>query len=314
MFAGGNMCHVTFDHLIRAIEFQNKNKELTNYFYQTSWEWGRFFIENAIEKYDYLQEGQLYSIDKLFIMNNGFNEDNFIHPNVAYSELGKKAIKKVVEDNVALNKSLPSKVYLTRKGKGARAVSNECDLEDYFSQKGFLIYEVIESDVLEQLSIFYNADVVVSLHGAGLSNLIACKKETQVLEIFTGIGTLAYEKLSKSTGLDYFRVDIDYLPSTSALDMNDIELLDVKFPFINKSNSPNTLVEYSNKLSNKNNGFLKLISTKDIDLLKDLAISLEVDDFERAFKLMQLVYEARPSGPLIKKKIEEYKKRSKSHN
>jgi len=38
--------------------------------------------------------------------------------------------------------------------------------------------------VLEQIELFSNADVVIGTHGAGLANILFCKPNTKVIEIF----------------------------------------------------------------------------------------------------------------------------------
>ncbi len=53
------------------------------------------------------------------------------------------------------------------------------------------------------------------------------------------------------------------------------------------------------------------LSQKDINLIRDAALALENSDIEKALDLMRLVNQLRPKGPLVKKKIAEYKKKLK---
>ena len=39
--------------------------------------------------------------------------------------------------------------------------------------------------VLEQVAIFVNAEIVVSPHGSGLTNLVFCSPKTKVVELFS---------------------------------------------------------------------------------------------------------------------------------
>ncbi|WOT06303.1 hypothetical protein [Shewanella youngdeokensis] len=48
-------------------------------------------------------------------------------------------------------------------------------------------------------------------------------------------------------------------------------------------------------------------TSADVDFLRDEAIRLEATDLNMAYKLMELAHNARPSGPLIKEKLEEYR-------
>ena len=46
----------------------------------------------------------------------------------------------------------------------------------------------------------------------------------------------------------------------------------------------------------------------DADLLRDLALALEIVDLDKAKRLMEIALLARPTGPFIKQKVEEYRK------
>jgi hypothetical protein len=52
---------------------------------------------------------------------------------------------------------------------------------------------------------------------------------------------------------------------------------------------------------------MQLINS-DADLLRDLALELELSDFNKAKRLMELALVARPTGPFIQQKVEEYRK------
>lgn len=49
----------------------------------------------------------------------------------------------------------------------------------------------------------------------------------------------------------------------------------------------------------------------DVDFLRDEAIRIESCDLPKAFKLMSLAHQVRPTGPFIEKKLKEYKQRLK---
>jgi capsular polysaccharide biosynthesis protein len=76
------------------------------------------------------------------------------------------------------------KLYISRRYAPSRAMTNEVDLEAALSKQGF---EIIYSENLsfaEQVYLFSQAQIVVALHGAGLSNIVWAPKGLQVLEIF----------------------------------------------------------------------------------------------------------------------------------
>jgi hypothetical protein len=75
------------------------------------------------------------------------------------------------------------------------------------------------------------------------------------------------------------------------------------------------LLEYDNILNEKKQNHDKqnitnhfLLKDKTINTIRDLAINYENSDLELAHDLMLIAHKARPTGPFIKQKLEEYKK------
>ncbi len=72
------------------------------------------------------------------------------------------------------------KIYIARK---TRVLKNEADIRRLVSQRGFEIVALEELSVKQQASLFQSADTVVGMHGAGLTNLVFCRKDTRVIEL-----------------------------------------------------------------------------------------------------------------------------------
>lgn len=69
--------------------------------------------------------------------------------------------------------------------------------------------------VQEQHSLFYNATVIVALHGAGLANILFSEPGTKVIEILDD----TYCYLSQTLDLDYHAVaTTDFSPNGGTLD------------------------------------------------------------------------------------------------
>ena len=77
------------------------------------------------------------------------------------------------------------RIYIAR-GDAARSrrVTNEAGLIDVLKAQGFEILYLTKYAVKDQIRIFNEADLIVAVHGGGLSNLVFCEPGTTLLEIF----------------------------------------------------------------------------------------------------------------------------------
>jgi hypothetical protein len=66
----------------------------------------------------------------------------------------------------------------------SRKVSNEAEVIEVLRSQGFEILYLTKVSVIDQVKIFNEADLIVAVHGGGLSNLVYCEPDTTVLEIF----------------------------------------------------------------------------------------------------------------------------------
>lgn len=76
------------------------------------------------------------------------------------------------------------KVFISRKDAIVRKMLNEDEVFALFEKKGFKRYCMRDLSFLEQAALFYNADYIVSAHGSALANVIFCRPNTQIVEIF----------------------------------------------------------------------------------------------------------------------------------
>ena len=74
-------------------------------------------------------------------------------------------------------------IYISRKDSNHRKINNEDELINYLKQFDFEIYELSKLTFLEQIKIFNQAKMIVSMHGASLTNLMFCHPQTTVVEI-----------------------------------------------------------------------------------------------------------------------------------
>lgn len=97
------------------------------------------------------------------------------------------------------------RLYISRSNAKSRKVLHEDKLINILIPLGF---EIVNSESLlfvDQIQLFSQAEVVISAHGAGLTNIVFCNPGTKVLELFSPqyLG-LCYFLVSDSCNLDYY--------------------------------------------------------------------------------------------------------------
>ena len=108
-----------------------------------------------------------------------------------------------------LAKELPQKltgkrIYVSRKKATARKLLNENEIINFLAQYGFTIIVSEDYSLLEQAAIFNNAEIVVAAHGSGLSNIVFCKTQTTVIELFSSDFVVpCYWILANNSKLNY---------------------------------------------------------------------------------------------------------------
>ena len=76
------------------------------------------------------------------------------------------------------------KIYISRRNKLEREITNEKELIIYLKKKGFKVIYFEDYSIYEQINIMKCARQVIAIHGAGLVNINFCKKGTKILELF----------------------------------------------------------------------------------------------------------------------------------
>ncbi len=95
-------------------------------------------------------------------------------------------------------------IYISRNKSRCRRIINEKELIEILKKFNFKILYLEELTIAQQKELFYNSKIVIGPHGARLTNLIFCKKNTKVIEIFSENYTLnIYEEMSKVCKLKY---------------------------------------------------------------------------------------------------------------
>ena len=87
---------------------------------------------------------------------------------------------------------------------------NNTEVSEFLIKRGFTVYKLEELNLKKQIYLFNNAKFIIGAHGAGLSNLAFCKKDTKVIEIRpNNHPNTIYERISKINNLDYKLISTD---------------------------------------------------------------------------------------------------------
>ena len=134
------------------------------------------------------------------------NNENFEYLNKNLLSYLKNKVLTEARKKLKSPKYKYEKIFISRADanlKNKRNLKNNLEIENYFIKKGFNVLILSNYSFLEQALIFNNAKLVVGLHGAGLTNILFCKKRTKIIEITLDSWPKLFEKLSKCLNLAY---------------------------------------------------------------------------------------------------------------
>jgi len=96
-----------------------------------------------------------------------------------------------------------SRVFISRKKDSSRKMINEDEVFALFEAQGFVRYDLWDLSLLQQITLFHNAEIIVACHGSSLTNMMFCTPGTQVIEIFQQRGDCSFWYLSQQLGLKH---------------------------------------------------------------------------------------------------------------
>jgi hypothetical protein len=99
----------------------------------------------------------------------------------------------------------PSHIYLKRSGR--RRMANEDEVIALMASRGIVAVDPEAMTVAEQIRLFRGARLIVSSHGAGLTNMIF-SDHARVIELFGPWKSLCYSAIAIGFGHDYSGIDL----------------------------------------------------------------------------------------------------------
>ena len=101
-----------------------------------------------------------------------------------------------------------------RKYKDERILINHKEIISYLKIKNFHVIKCSDLSFSDQIKIFSNAKIIISMIGAELSNLVFCKPHTNVIEIKNNNKCFDFSNLSKKCNLNHQQIKLKPLFAT----------------------------------------------------------------------------------------------------
>jgi len=105
--------------------------------------------------------------------------------------------------NIAKNKEFSQRVIISREDVNTRTIQNKNQAYHWLYDHGFVEYTLSDLSFEDQVSLFSNAEYIVSPHGAGLTNIVFAKECTVCEILGTNIRKPTYYILSEIMGHQY---------------------------------------------------------------------------------------------------------------
>jgi capsular polysaccharide biosynthesis protein len=98
-------------------------------------------------------------------------------------------------------------IYISRNDSPYRRVLNETDIMNYLEPRGFQKVILTGIPLLEQMAMFHNAEIIITVHGAALTNSLFCKPNTRIIELNTPFLQTKrhFEDIAECFNLNYSR-------------------------------------------------------------------------------------------------------------
>jgi hypothetical protein len=155
---------------------------------------------NKIHKFEYIELNTPFFLKKLTFIDN---------PNSGYYDYENLFALKSFFVNPK-SKETNTKIYLSRKNARSRKILNENELVIFLKKSGFKIVETDDMKFDEQITLFSEANFLISPHGAGLTNMIFMKEASSIIELIPEESpndlyeyNLCYERMSCTLKYNY---------------------------------------------------------------------------------------------------------------
>ena len=101
------------------------------------------------------------------------------------------------------NFNFAKKVFISREDAISRKMINEQEVFQYFEKYGFKKYVLGSMSLVEQIALFQEADIIIGSVGSGMTNVIFCKPDVKIFDIFQRRCDCTIFYMCQTLGLEY---------------------------------------------------------------------------------------------------------------
>jgi capsular polysaccharide biosynthesis protein len=178
-----------------------------------------------IKNIKYLNSNSIYYFRKIIFHchlapTGNYNEENLI------------SLRNYIINNNTHSLNLGPKIFISRSKAKRRNIINEYELLPILNIHGFKVVCFEDYTMEEQISICVNSSVLISQHGAGLSNMLFMPKNSKVAELRNegDRHNNCYFSLASALNLDYYYLqchadEIDVLNANFFVDISEFKNL-----------------------------------------------------------------------------------------
>ncbi len=168
--------------------------------------------------------------ENLFVTQHPYCLDNFDKDELNMPIWISKWLKKSFLNKINEAKKFPSKIYIDRRDSDyheQRTIVNEDEIINFLKKKDFTPIQLSKYSFIDQVKLFRDANHVVGLHGAGFSNIVFCKDNTNILEFRTKDTGKLYENIGIQNNLNFKNIESKSLNPKDTVQQGSI-YVDVK--------------------------------------------------------------------------------------
>ena len=148
----------------------------------------------------HLEYGRMAVVDNMWVVSplSPPRSSNRIHN----GEVLKETADFIMRKSGVQKGAEKEKLYVSRQ-HSRRRLENAAEVEALIAQHGFREVFLEDLDFAEQVRLFANAGTILSVHGAGLANMIFCDSGTKIIEITYSNFRRHFFDLATALDLDY---------------------------------------------------------------------------------------------------------------